>query len=142
MDGKVDIRSYQIRTEDGRVFRANRKQLWAVRPVHDTIDTQYDVDISVPVREPEHCPPLGPASGLDKGMGNLGLVPSTEAENALVPQASSSPAPRLGSSRVGQRPAYLKDYVGSRISCASLCCFQSWCTLYSSLFCSFLKLEG
>ena len=87
MNGKVDIRSYQIRTEDGRVFRHSWKQLWAVRPMHDTIGTPYDVDISVPVRETEHCPPLGPASGQDKGMGNLGLVPSTEAGNALVPQA-------------------------------------------------------
>ena len=102
MNGKVDIRSYQVRTEDGHVFQHNQKQLRAVRPMHDTTGTPYGVDISVSVREPEHCPPLGPASGQDREMENLGLVFSTEAENTLVPQASSSPAPRRGSSQVGQ----------------------------------------
>ena len=93
-----------------RVFWRNRKQLRAVRPVHDTVGTPYDVDISVPVREPDHCPPLGPASGQDREMENLGSLPSTAAQNALVPHASSSSAPRPGSSRMGQHPAYLKDY--------------------------------
>ena len=133
----VDIWSYQICTEDGRVFQRNRKQSRAVRPVHDTMGTPYDVDISVPVREPEHGPPLGPASGQDKGMGNLGLVPSTEAEKALVPQASSSQAPRQGSvASLFERLCVLKD---------QLCLFMFFSIMVDSvlkiLFFSSVKFE-
>ncbi len=103
MQGQVDVRSYEVRTEDGKVFRRNRKHLRTSVPRMDEVPMTMSASTGdhqrprvypqVPVVTPEvhvHVPVEQP--------------PAPPVDNDITP-------PVRASSRVVKPPAYLKDFV-------------------------------
>ncbi len=99
VQGQVDVRSYEVRTEDGKVFRRNRKHLRTSVPRMDegpmsalTGDHQRPrVYPQVPVVAPDVQVPVE-------------QPPAPPVDNDITP-------PVRASSRVVKPPAYLKDFV-------------------------------
>ena len=55
VEGKVDIRSYQVRTEDGRVYRRNRRHLRCTRET--TGDSRSEMVLLPRPKPSSHDPP-------------------------------------------------------------------------------------
>ena len=72
VEGKVDIRSYQVRTEDGRVYRRNRRHLRRTREV----TPRGRDEIGPPPREE-------PATASANASGELLSVPPTTRSTAV-----------------------------------------------------------
>ena len=99
---EVGIRSYEIKTQDGRVLRRNRSHLRKTTEdeVCETPKTESHTDED---REPSH-------QGEDRESGQTEERQLNGAENCQREQKLET---QTRSGRVVSRPAYLKDYVSS-----------------------------
>ena len=103
-------RSYQVHTEDGRVYRRNRSHLYKVPenfqaiPDKDIVESKVNAQTLPPARKPaEETLQLPPKPSALK----LSDVP----QPVLQPASPSVPAPvSTRSGRIVTRPAYLSDF--------------------------------
>jgi hypothetical protein len=108
VEKQVDVRSYQIRTEDGRVFRRNRRQLNKTPEQCNPTEYIPAVPLEPPKDEPQvqlqatttshktHPPPQATTA-------------ATSATTAVEPPTSTETT-TTRSGRAVRKPAYLKDY--------------------------------
>ena len=93
VEGKVDIRSYQVRTEEGRVYRRNRRHLRRTREV--TPHGRVEIGPS-PREEPTTAtayasgkllsvPPATRSTAVSKGQPEATLVQETDKPQADYP---------------------------------------------------------
>ena len=122
VEKQVDVRSYDVRTEDGRVFRRNRRHLRSSKePVHSSSEP---VSPSVPERTfTAPLPPNEPVPGTSQE-----FPPPKEAAAAEKPNTSLNPAdvstpstpvkpvglPVTRSGWTSRPPSHLKDFVVSK----------------------------
>ena len=120
VDGKVDIRSYQVRTEDGRIYRRNRRHL---RRTQEVVCNRED-DVIPPPRESscDEQPLVQPgASGPIATQKEQHTVPVQNADadkpQAGLPGLSQSNEPEIHapktttrSGRVVRPPTRFMDY--------------------------------
>ena len=120
VDGKVDIRSYQVRTEDGRIYRRNRRHL---RRTQEVVCNRED-DVLPPPRESscDEQPLVQPgASGPIATQNEQHTVPVQNADadkpQAGLPGLSQSKKPEIHapttttrSGRVVRQPTRFMDY--------------------------------
>ena len=125
VEQQVDVRSYDVRTEDGRVFMRNRRHLRSSKePMCASTNPVAD---SSPEAAPTNlCPPANPISG-ESGISQDVQMPTDASESVaqdkvntsakpkeiLVPTkpAKSTDLPVTRNGRVSKPPSYLKDFV-------------------------------
>lgn len=91
VQGKVDIRSYQVRTEDGRVYRRNRRHLFDSKaPSVTTQNNNADATEPLPARE----------------QSTIEDLPADDHHTQQQPEGETKT--RYG--RSIKPPSYLKDY--------------------------------
>jgi len=93
---QVDIRSYKIRTEDGREYRRNRRHLRKSKTATETVSSTPDVPIP---DEPNSPPPLPPPGEM------ISKPPAVQSD---VHTQSTTTTTRSG--RAVKQPKYLQDY--------------------------------
>ena len=119
VEQQVDVRSYEVRTEDGKIFRRNRRHLRSSRepacvrinpvPIHMPNQTRVPESLTIP--KPSVTPP--------KTSAPLEVPPPKKPESSSqtgkVPEQSSPPkpvdCPVTQSDRMSRPPSYLKDFV-------------------------------
>ena len=118
VDTKVDIRSYQVRTEDGRVLRRNRRHLKHTKEVpHLQEPAEGELLETLPsfTDQPVTRPPLlqpssatNPEPAPDK---RIIPVPKVEPTKQVAPQTTLPSATRTRSGRSIKMPVRLNDYI-------------------------------
>ena len=94
VEKQVDIRSYRVRTEDGRVFRRNRKDLHKTPEDYNTYDNTVPDTPLIQRKQPQTTLPT------------TKQVPTTTTTSTNKPIVT-----RAG--RVVRKPSHVKDYVTS-----------------------------
>lgn len=128
VEQQVDVRSYEVRTEDGRILRRNRRHLRSSKepacvrvnpePIHMPNQTHLPESLTIPKptvspqeasAPPELPPPKGPREM------TCSKKPENSSQTGKVPDQSSSPKPAdcpvTRSGRMSRPPSYLKDFV-------------------------------
>ena len=118
---QVDVRSYEVRTEEGKIFRRNRRHLRSSRepacvrvnlvPIHMPNQTHLPESLTIPKPTCSVTPP--------KTSAPLEVPPPKKRESSSqtvkVPEQSSPPkpvdCPVTRSGRMTRPPSYLKDFV-------------------------------
>ena len=106
VDKQVGVRSYQVITDDGRVYRRNRRHL---RLTAET-PKQSPPDVGIcssdpgplPVTKVEQVPPV--AESMPQEVVKPQTTPNPQADDVMSPERCSARG------RVLRRPAYLRDY--------------------------------
>ena len=93
VEEQVDVRSYRVQTEDGRVFRRNRKHLY--KTSEDYNHNILPDTTSVQQQEPQT---------------NLPATKPTKQQAPANTSTATEPI-KTRSGRVVRKPLYLKDYV-------------------------------
>ena len=118
VDTKVDIRSYQVRTEDGRVLRCNRRHLKhtkevphlqepAERELLETLPSFTDQQVTRhPLLQPSSA--RNPEPAPDK---QIIPVLKLEPTKQVAPQTTTTSATRTHSGRPIKMPVLLNNYV-------------------------------
>ena len=137
VEHQVDVRSYEVRTEEGKTFRRNRRNLKnrkepaCVRvnpePIH--VPSQTHLPESLPIPKPSGVSPLKTSAPMEvpppKEPGEMvgSKKPESSSETGKMPEQSSPPKqvdrPVTRSCRKSRPPSYLKVcllqfYKGSR----------------------------
>ena len=126
VEQQVDVRSYDVRTEDGRVFRRNRRHLRGSK--EPMCASTNPVGDSSPEAAPTNLvPSANPISG-ESSISQEVQLP-TDATESVVPEdkvnssakpkeipvptkpVKSTDLPVTRSGRVSKPPSYLKDFV-------------------------------
>ena len=122
VEGKVDIRSYQVRTEDGRVYRTNRRHL---RRTQETTGDSRSETVLPPrpkpsCRDPPVKLPVPPATpGTSESHDSPPAAPVQKpptkpsvpsAQNMQNKQDTSPPVTTTRSGRVVRPPARFADH--------------------------------
>jgi len=116
VEGKVDIRSYQVRTEDGRVYRRNRRHLRRTRET--TRDSRFEMVLpprpKPSSRDPPDkvpVPPTTPGTSESQDLPHAAPVQKPPAKpSAQNKQETSPPATITRSGRVVRPPARFADH--------------------------------
>lgn len=101
VQGKVDIQSYQVRTEDGQVYRRNRRYLFhtqdriTVNPRKSVLTDPLPLDTDTPWQQPSPTEQE---------------LPNTSDPNSANPPEEHVPCRTTRSSRITKSLAYLQDY--------------------------------
>ena len=106
VDKQVGVRSYQVITDDGRVYRRNGRHLRLTAEV----PKQSSPDLEIPSSDPDSLP--------FTKVGQVPAIADSRPQEVVKPQAAPGPqadevtSPERCSSRarVLRRPAYLSDY--------------------------------
>ena len=109
VEGPAGVRSYQVTTEDGRVYRRNRRhlRLSAETPRPPLSDAETDNPEPGPFL-PLQAGQLPPEPGVLQAVVEAPPAPTAQDDVVLA----ASPAKCSSSGRVLCRPTYLNDYVG------------------------------
>lgn len=100
VDKEVDIRSYQVSTEDGRIYRRNRRHLKHTRePFLTAPFVGFSVNLSQQ-QQPEGVAPSGNVSASDTPTREPALEASNRKPTSDVPNSSSVVQPESASVRV------------------------------------------
>lgn len=110
VDSQVDVRSYRVRIEDGRVFRRNRRHLRSSKELFYPSEPELNIK---PQTEPEKqaeqpAPPTTPRSPLQVPRPPLCLTTPQVPEQPSPPVSADGRITRSG--RLSKQPNYLKDY--------------------------------
>ncbi|KAK3730127.1 hypothetical protein QZH41_004833 [Actinostola sp. cb2023] len=113
VEEQVDVRSYNIRTEDGRVYRRNRRHLRKSPPTTFTYQQSDYLTHTAPTSK------VPPSPVIDPPLMEASDVPTrpTPTTAPLVPKPlhdEISPTTRTRSGREVKPPSHLKDYVLSK----------------------------
>ena len=117
VENQVDVRSYDVRTEDGRVFRRNRRHLRSSKaPVCSSSNpvslSMPDGTFTAPLLPNEPVPGTSQEFPLPKEAA-AAEKPNTSLNPADV---STPPMPVSRSGRTSRRPSHLKDFVVSQVT--------------------------
>ena len=116
VEGKVNIRSYQVRTEDGRVYRRNRRHLRRTRET--TRDSRFEMVLpprpKPSSRDPPDkvpVPPATPGTSESQDLPHAAPVQKPPAKpSAQNKQETSPPATTTRRGRVVRPPARFADH--------------------------------
>ena len=128
VERQVDVRSYEVRTEEGKVLRKNRSHLRNskepacirdnLEPIHMPVKAQQSESptISKPAdRPPKPSAPLEVPPPWNSKEVSCPKEPESSAQSVKVPEQSSPPEPVdrpvTRSGRMSRPPSYLKDFV-------------------------------
>lgn len=110
---QVDIRSYNVRTEDGRVYRRNRRHLRKSQPDVPPPQTTTEVptEYQTPV-QPYQAPPSQRGKTVPpETKAPVKPPPSPTSSKTVPPKIQENPVRTTRSGREVKPPSYLKDYV-------------------------------
>ena len=128
VEQQVDVRSYEVRTEEGKIYRRNRRHLRSSKepacvrgnPEPIQMPNQTHLPKSLTIPKPSVSPlktsaPLEvPLHKEPREMGGS-KKPETSSQTGKVPEQSSPPKPVdrpvTRSGRMSLPPSYLKDFV-------------------------------
>ena len=105
VQSQVNVRSYEVRTEDGATYRRNRRHLKATQelPVNPTtpinLTTLGDQKAEVDSLGENDCP------------GSEDLLETSQCPTGSTSPTSVSEEKRTRYGRISRPPSYLKDYV-------------------------------
>ena len=106
VDKQVGVRSYQVITDDGRVYRRNRRHLRLTAEVPKQSLPDIEVSSSdpgpLPLTNVEQVPPV--AESMPQEVAKPQAAPGPPPDDIPSPERCSSRG------RVLRRPAYLSDY--------------------------------
>ena len=128
VEHQVDVRSYEARTEDGKIFRRNRRHLRnskepacvRVNPEPIYVPSQTHLPESLPIPKPSVSPLKTSATmevppPKEPGAMVASKKPESSSQTGKMPEQSSPPKqvdrPVTRSDRMSQPPSYLKDFV-------------------------------
>ena len=119
VEDQVDIRSYEVRTEDGRLYRRNRRHLrQSKEPFVQTSETSLvrppQENLSSPA--PVAAEPIRPQFTGQPVQNNLAgqpkqAEPVTDSPSQEPPSGPVKPTVVTRSGRVSRTPQYLQDFV-------------------------------
>jgi hypothetical protein len=111
VEGQVDVRSYNIRTEDGRPFRRNRRHLRASKEMYDPhVDQPLPIPMPVVPTTPIEIGSTQETPTIEQATSVAG--PETPAQTLKTPiEVTSQSRTTTSSGRRVKTPSYLKDYV-------------------------------
>ena len=127
VEQQVDVRSYEVRTEDGKIFRRNRRHLRSSNepacirvnpePIHMPNQTHLPESLTIPkptVSPHKTSAPLEVAPRKEPREMTCSK-PESSSQTGKVPEPSSPPKPAdcpvTRSGRMSRPPSYLKDFV-------------------------------
>ncbi|XP_022793604.1 uncharacterized protein K02A2.6-like [Stylophora pistillata] len=127
VEKEVDVRSYDVRTEDGRLFRRNRRHLRSSREPVGSSNSNNPVTPSIPditsiaplspnepvpgtSQEFEESPP--PKRATETGQPNSSPDPADVSTSSMPLKPVGLPVTRSG--RTSTQPSHLKDFVVSK----------------------------
>ncbi|KAK3746314.1 hypothetical protein QZH41_006886 [Actinostola sp. cb2023] len=113
VEEQVDVRSYNIRTEDGRVYRRNRRHLRKSPPTTFTYQQSEYLTHTAPTSK------VPPSPVIDPPLMEASDVPTRPTPTTAPPVPKPlhdeiSPTTRTRSGREVKPPSHLKDYVLSK----------------------------
>jgi len=113
VEEQVDVRSYNIRTEDGRVYRRNRRHLRKSPPTTFTYQQSEYLTHTAPTSK------VPPSPVIDPPLMEASDVPTRPTPTTAPPVPKPlhdeiSPTTRTWSGREVKPPSHLKDYVLSK----------------------------
>lgn len=101
VEKQVDVRSYNVRTEDGRMFRRNRKDLHKTAEEYDNTMLSDSPEVPQPTPQLKQVPSPETPEAPDK---------PEEAAPPVTPTIAEDPV-RTRSGRTVRKPTYLSDFV-------------------------------
>ena len=106
VDKQVGVRSYQVITDGGRVYRRNRRHLRLTAEVPKQFLPDMEISSSdpgpLPLTKVEQVPPV--AESTPQEMVKPQTTPNPQADDVTSPERCSARR------RIIRRPAYLSDY--------------------------------
>ena len=128
VEQQVDVRSYDVRTEDGRVFRRNRRHLKSSKEPACTSSNPVPINmpdgtsnVSVPPvksapAKPSTSPGVQPSKDLAEASPPRKPNSNVKPAEVLVPFTSANPVnlPVTRSGRISRPPSHLEDFVVSK----------------------------
>ena len=128
VEQQVDVRSYEVRTEDGKIFRRNRRHLRSSKepecirvnpePIQMPNQTHLPEILTIPkptVSPQKTSAPLEVPPPKEPREVTCSEKPESSSQTGKVPEPSSPPKPAdrpvTRSGRMSRPPSYLKDFV-------------------------------
>ena len=128
VEHQVDVRSYEVRTEDGKIFRRNRRHLRSSKesafirvnpePIHMPSQTHLPESPLIPkpsVSRLKTSAPMEVPPPKEPGEMVGSKKPESSSQTGKMPEQFSPPKPvdrpLTWSGRMSRPPSYLKDFV-------------------------------